>query len=344
MTRLRRAKHTEEPSDRAHSPERVLVDYWAPTSVWKRRRVAEVRSYSVETYGKRIRATERGLLLATVTADHLAEFIDGAKRIDDFLENETEFDAATRSRLKQAALEGPIVIYRADELGRIFGLKWEVRTRLKITTFDAVDAPSDDIREAMHRAQDAAYQRATRAQRSLLKPTSMRHRKAAELLKRRLLAIHEAVGDGMSVGDLCEILRGPRNGPFCTASVASLPRVVRRAIATDPSLTTELRPNSGRPDLKPQMWVARKAPSSSMEMKMVSDMQRPTNEAEYREHVAARLADFTPATAAKELPDWFNSDAEKSLRAACGITDRKEFLAMANEVRNRLLAAAGPRQ
>lgn len=340
MTRLRRAKPSDELGAWSHSPERVLVDYNARDSVWKRRRVAELRLYFAETYGERVRATERGLLFAAVTCDHLAEFVDGAKRIDDFLENETEFDGATRARLKDAALAGPIVIYRADELGRILGLTWEVRTRLKITTFDAVDAPSDDARKALHHEKDAAYQRAKRAEASLLKPPSMRHRKAAEQLKRRMLAIYEAVGDGMSVKDLCEILGRPRNGPFSTVK-KDLPREVRRVIKDDPNLTTELRPIPGRPDLQPRMWVARKAPpsTSSMEATMTTDTKRPTNEAEYREHVAARLAEFTPATAGKELPDWFNSPAEKSLRDACGITDRKEFLAMANGARKRLLAA-----
>lgn len=344
MTRLSRAKPSEEPSDRAHPPERMLVDYFARTSVRRRCRIAELRRFFNET-SDRIRFTERGLLEATVMVDHLAEFVDGAQRIDDFLGNETEFDAATRARLKDAALAGPIVIYRADELGRILGLTWEVRTRLKITTFDAIDAPSGDERAALRRAQDAAAKRAKRAaQADLPKALTAGKRKTAELLKRRRLAIREVVApavEGMSVGALCEMLqRRQKNGPFHGISASSLPKLVRLAIEGDPSLETEVRAVAGRPDRRPSMWVAlRDDPTTSSKVTAMKVEKRvPTNEEEYRAHIAARLAEFTPATAAKELPDWFNSAAEKALREACGITDRKEFLAMANEVRNRLLA------
>jgi uncharacterized membrane protein len=329
-------------------PEYGLVRYGARTSVRRRRRITELERFFTEIHGNYIPATESGLCHTEIAGHHFAEFVDGAERFDRFLRDRTRFDSDTRARLKQKALAAPITRYKAQVLGQIVGLTWEVRSRLKITTFDAVDAPVAEVRNVLHRANDAAGKKRSRAAKKLLPKTlSTAKRQKSETLRRRLAEVVAALSlaaDGMPVSELSEILKRPKNSPFFNVAAGSMPKAVTRAIRADPSalLRSELRQVHGRLDLRPQLWVWLAQPAPAIAIAEIYTMHTqdrlPTTEAEYRSYAEERLAEFTPATASVEIPAWFNSEAEQALRASCGITDRKPLLILANEVRNRLLA------
>lgn len=316
-----------------------------PVRFWKR--IAELRR-CIEP----IEDSDTGRFNASLVLDHLAWLPNSASRMDDFLKTAAwRIPEPERDRLKRAALSRELRTYGAAECGKLTGLIWKARCDQNIRTIRAIDTPPDAVLRATRMEEGAARSRQYRTlQRTLPKPVPLNKRKAEELLQRRLAAINGAVpAAGISVVELCQILRKLKNGPFVGVADSSLGKTIRRAIERDPGLFTAIKPFDGRPDLIPGMWVTREPPpiaattTATKETNMTATSKEnapglPTTEAEYRVHLAAKLADFTPATAAAELPHWFNSPAEKTLRSACGIPERGEFLSIANARRNELLA------
>jgi hypothetical protein len=304
-----------------------LRDY-ATAPIKFKKQMADLMRLLNYLHGSRLQNTEAAHRHAAPMLDLLAVYTDGQTRIDEFLERHTCFDEISRHRLKQAALAGPREGHSPRRLGELMSLHWATRKQLKLTNIDAIDTPPAEIREALCKADDAARKRQGRAAKRQIPQLPPAGKRKAE---RRLAAIYSAVPPGkwVSVTDLCKVLGRQKNGRFNMVSASSMPRVVRRIVAVDTvGLQSELRPIPGRPDLRSQLWVKTIMP----------DQTPPTNEAEYRLYFARRLAEFTPETAARKLPSWFNSDAERGLLAACcGAFKRDEFLIMANRVRNKLL-------
>lgn len=308
----------------------MLVDYRVRSSVRHRRRVADLKLCFGEFHGgSRIPATERGLRDAAIMLDHLVEFIDGPERIDTFLQDKTLFDAATRARLKQEAFARPFFYYSPEQLGQLLGLTWEARIRLKkIRTIRAVDTPPPEELLVLRNAANAACEQKRRAAERLLpKPPSAAKLKAADQLSRRLTAIHDVIkaGGEVPIKDLCGILKRPRNSPFHNVKTISMPGVVRRIVAQDPSLDTALRPVAGRPDLKKTMWVrlasASDAPSTlpDASANMADALpSSPTTPAEYFERLGVKLAEFTNLS---DLQHWY--ETERALRARCLTADEE---------------------
>jgi hypothetical protein len=345
---------------------RRLYRYNARSSVRMRTRIAELKRLWPS-----IPDSDEGRFRIAIMLYLLAQFDDGPARMDQFLAASAPWmSPQERTQKKEAALVSNKT-YKAKEIGQLIGLTWAMRTKHRITTIDAIDAPSIEVRDEMEKVKRAAYMRECRRMKP--KPPRAGQRKAAELARRRLEAIVAALplDEWMPVTELCEQLKKAKHNPFSSVAPKSLPTIVRRLIKDDNAgLQTELRSIPDRPDLKSAMWVTREAPptdqrkpqppapaggapearpvtrepsptttkETNMAMTIKTKDLLPTTEAEYRAHVAARLADFTPATARDELPGWFNSSAEKALRAACGISDHREFLRIANARRNELLA------
>ena len=290
--------------------------------------------------------SDTGRLRCTFALNHFAWLPDGAQRMDAFLDAEAPWmDFSERERLKNAAL-ADMQTYEAAEAGEIVGLTWAFRCDQNMRTMIAIDTPPADVLDARRKEKDADYQRESRAiKRDLPKSPPANMRRAEELQKRRVAAIHAALSTvgQMSIADLCRIFGRAKNGPFNTVKAEYLPRVVRRVIGQDQTLRTEIRGTEGRPDLRPSMWVLQNASTTKKEtVAMTNRLPRPatahpTTAAGYRFHFQRKLATFTPETAHDELPAWFNSTRERALVEQCGV-DRAEFFAIANQRRKELLA------
>ncbi len=327
----------------SRSPYKTTAD--VPVLAWKR--IAEIKRL-IEP----IEDSDMGRLNVGIALDHLAWLPDAPARMDHFLRTAARrIPEAERDLLKHAALNRELRTYDAAECGKLFGLIWKTRCDQNIRTMRAIDTPPDAVLRATRMEDGAARSRRYRTlQRTLPKPLPLNKRKAEELLQRRLAAINSAVpAAGISVVELCQILKKLKNGPFLEVANSSLGKTIRRAIERDPGLFTAIKPFDGRPDLIPGMWVTREPPPPAATSTITKETNMtttttvpapglPTTEAEYRVHFAAKLADFTPATAAAELPHWFNSPTEKTLRSACGIPERGEYFTIANARRNELLA------
>jgi hypothetical protein len=312
-----------------------------------RKRIAELERY----IGRKVPDSDTGRQSTTVLFDHYAWLPDGPVRMDRFLETAAAWMALNeREQMKRDALNS-MRTYDAAELGELLGLTWAVRCEQRITTIRAIDAPPATVLEAQRKENDAAYQRGRRAlKRELPRPAPANKRKADDLQKRRVVTIHAALpaAGSLPIADLCQILKRSKNGPFCGVSASSLPRVVRRVVERDrSSFRIELKANPNRPDLQAAMWVSKAISGKTMETNLMPNTvprsaRTPAtapalSEEEYRRHFEERLAQFTPDTAGTELPQWFNSAAERSLLEASGLA-RSYFLELANRRRHELLA------
>lgn len=288
--------------------------------------------------------SDTGRLRCEMALNHFAWLPDGARLMDDWLNDEAIWmPRAERERMKAAA-HADMRTYDAVEAGRIAGLLWTFRCEHVIKTMIAIDTPPAHVVKDRHKQLDASRKREVRAEkRALPKPVPANKRRSDDLQKRRVAAIVDVLRKTaeMTVADISAALARVRNGPFNTVDKSSLPNLVRRVVRKDPAFRTEVRQIPGRPDLRGSLWVALRSPIKQ-ERKMDRQLA-PTaapagvmTEAEYEAHFEKRLAQFTPDTIA-EMIAWYRSPTERALLASVGLpleTIRTRVL-----MRNRELVA-----
>lgn len=319
---------------------RKLYRYGHPKNIQKTMRIVELQ----KVFGQ-LPESDEGRRRADLALDHFAHLVDGPSRMDVFLNEAADWMGPEERKQRKEAALGSIKTYDAVEIALLAGVTWAVRGKLNLKTIWAIDAPPEEQLKLLRKAKDRAYQRESRA---LLPPTPRPAKKATSpKVERQIAAIYAALPteDWLSVTDVCKKLKTAKHTPFYGLSEKSLRRVVNRAIEADNGnlLRAEIR-TSARPDLRASKRVARRSTLSPPEAIIMtskttmSGPAQPSNEQQYRSYVVSKLAEFTPATASDELPRWFNSPEEYALRAACRISKRDEFLKMANQRRNELLA------
>ncbi len=348
------ARKAEPEQQQQRRTERGLFDY-SSAPILYRKQLSDLEKLLLDRWLGRLPDTQAAHLDAAIMLDQLAVYIDGHERIDRFFENSTLFDKIVRDQLKQEALARAPNARSPAQLGKVTGLLWATQKRLRLTNITAVDKPPAEVLKAEKHARDTAARKRRQAQSALPKPPSTAQLQAAERLNRRLLAIHDAVGDGAYVSDICKVLSRLRHTPFCGVKGRlkgrSLSETVRRAIKVDPELQWEIRSIDGRPDLIPQMWVTRRPNQPKGEPKMTTTSQPPplpTNRDEYRVYLAEYLARLDGNTV-NDLGRWYHSEAQRHLRESCGIDpkwnlsgplptrDDEEFIEMAIARRRQLL-------